>query len=51
MFEKEDFNIKKLKMVKVDSDFAKKHYAEHKGKHFYNKIVDHISSGFVVAMV
>jgi nucleoside-diphosphate kinase len=40
-----------LKMIKLSSDIAKKHYAEHIGKPFYNSLIKFITSGPVIAMV
>ncbi|MES1920797.1 Nucleoside diphosphate kinase 1 [Bonamia ostreae] len=51
IFERKEFNLKKLKMTRVDREFAKRHYAEHKGKKYFEDIIKHISSGDVVAMV
>jgi nucleoside-diphosphate kinase len=40
-----------LKMIKLSSDIAEKHYAEHIGKPFYNSLIKFITSGPVIAMV
>jgi nucleoside-diphosphate kinase len=40
-----------MKMVWVDADFAKKHYAEHVDKDFYPYLESMITMGPVVAMV
>lgn len=40
-----------LKMVRVDRLTAAKHYAEHRGKPFYQSLVDFITSGPIVLMV
>lgn len=40
-----------LKLISVDSAFAKKHYADLSAQPFFNKLVDYIVSGPVVAMV
>jgi nucleoside-diphosphate kinase len=50
-FEKRGLKIVGLKMVKIDSDFSKKHYAQHIGKDFYKLLEEFITSGPVVAMV
>lgn len=34
------------KMVKVTKDLAEKHYAEHKGKAFYDSLIDYIQGKF-----
>ncbi len=38
-------------MLMVTRDMAERHYAEHKGKSFYDDLVDHITSAPVFAMV
>ena len=48
--EKEGFAITKMKMMSISDDLAKKHYAEHSEKPFFNDLVDFITSGPVVAM-
>ncbi len=50
-FEKRGLKIVGLKMVQVDPDFSKKHYAAHVGKDFYEGLEKFITSGPVVAMV
>ncbi|MFP4117691.1 MAG: nucleoside-diphosphate kinase [Candidatus Woesearchaeota archaeon] len=50
-FEKVGLKIVAMKMVKVDKDFAKKHYAEHVGKSFYAGLEQMITMGPLVAMV
>lgn len=40
-----------MKMIHIDSDLAARHYGEHKGKPFYEGLIDFITSSPVVAMV
>ncbi len=40
-----------LKLVKINPDFSKKHYAAHVDKGFYQSVEDFMTSGPVVAMV
>lgn len=40
-----------LKLLRIDSATAERHYAAHKGKPFYNGLIRFITSGPVVAMV
>ena len=49
-FENRGMKIVGIKMVKVDPDFSKKHYAMHVGKGFYAGLENFITSGPVVAM-
>ena len=48
--EKEGFVITKMKMMSISDDLAKRHYAEHSEKPFFNDLVDFITTGPVVAM-
>ncbi len=50
-FEKKGFKIVGLKFVLLDRETAEKHYAEHVGKPFYEKLVKFITSGPIVVMV
>ncbi|HEY4663330.1 MAG TPA: nucleoside-diphosphate kinase [Candidatus Humimicrobiaceae bacterium] len=50
-FEKEDLNIEKLKMLRIDRELAHKHYQDHKDKSFFDILIEYITSGPVVAMV
>ncbi len=50
-FEKEDLNIEKLKMLRIDRELALKHYRDHKDKSFFDILIEYITSGPVVAMV
>lgn len=40
-----------MKMMKVDEELAKRHYAEHEGKPFFSGLISFITSGPVVTMV
>ncbi len=50
-FEAKGLKVIALKMLNVTPDMAEKHYGEHKGKPFYNRLIRYIQSGPVVAMV
>ncbi|MFH1451973.1 MAG: nucleoside-diphosphate kinase [archaeon] len=50
-FEQRGLKIVGLKMVQIDKDFSKKHYASHIDKNFYKDLEEFITSGPVVAMV
>jgi nucleoside-diphosphate kinase len=49
--ERRGLTIKVARMLMVTREMAERHYAEHKGKDFYDVLVDHITSGPVFAMV
>ena len=50
-FENRGLKIIAMKLMHVSTDLAEKHYAEHRGKPFFNELVSYITSGPVVAMV
>ncbi|SER13325.1 nucleoside diphosphate kinase [Gracilibacillus ureilyticus] len=50
-FEKKGFKLIGAKLMHITEQQAEKHYSEHKGKSFYNQLVDFITSGPVFAMV
>lgn len=50
-FEQRGLKIVGLKLVKIDEDFSKKHYAAHVDKEFYKALEKFIVSGPVVAIV
>jgi nucleoside-diphosphate kinase len=49
-YEARGLKIVGLKLMNVPRTMAEEHYAEHKGKPFYNGLVDYITSGPVVAL-
>lgn len=49
--ERKGFKIVALKLMRIDRDLAETHYAEHRGKPFYEKLVEYTISGPVVALV
>jgi nucleoside-diphosphate kinase len=50
-FEEKGYKIVGLKMLRLSREMAEEHYAEHRGKPFFESLVAHITSGPVVAMV
>ena len=50
-FERRGLKIVAMKMMLINQDLAKKHYAEHVNKPFYPKLESYITSGPVVVMV
>lgn len=50
-FEKRGLKIVGLKLMQVDEDLAKRHYAEHEGKPFFDGLVGYITSAPVVVGV
>ncbi len=50
-FESKGLRIDAMKMIKMSRETAEEHYAEHKGKVFYDGLIDFITSGPSIAMV
>ena len=50
-FERKGFEIKALKMFKFTREQAEEFYKVHKGKNFFNDLIEFITSGPVVAMI
>jgi nucleoside-diphosphate kinase len=50
-FEQKGLKLVGLKVVHADKSLAEKHYAVHKGKPFYDSLLQFITSGPTVAMV
>ncbi|KAJ6247282.1 nucleoside diphosphate kinase [Anaeramoeba flamelloides] len=50
-FEKKGLKLVGCKLIQPSRKLAEKHYAEHKGKPFYEGLLDFITSGPVFAMV
>lgn len=50
-FEEKGLHIIGMKMMQVTQSLAKRHYTEHVGKSFYERLIQFITSGPVVALV
>ena len=50
-FERKGLELAALKLMTLDEDTAKRHYAEHEGKPFFEGLVEFITSGPLVAMI
>lgn len=49
--ERKGFTIVAMKHMTISQDLAERHYGEHKGRAFFDGLVEFITSGPVVAMV
>lgn len=49
-FEQRGLRIVGMKFMQITRDLAERHYAVHKGKPFYDGLLDYITSGPVVVM-
>ena len=50
-FEKKGLKISAMKMLVISREMAEQHYSEHKGKAFYESLIDFIISGPVIAFI
>ena len=50
-FERRGLKLSGMKFIQMSNELAARHYAIHEGKPFYEKLIDYITSGPVVAMV
>jgi nucleoside-diphosphate kinase len=50
-FERKGLRLVALRQMDMERELAEQHYAEHKGKPFYEELVSFITSGPLVAMV
>lgn len=50
-FERKGLEIKALKMIKVDRELAEEFYSVHKGKHFFDELVNSLDGKNIVAMI
>ena len=50
-FEKRGFKMVAMKLIQPGKDQFEAHYAEHKGKAFFEKLINFATSGPVCAMV
>lgn len=50
-FERKGLIVAGLKLIQLSEDQARSLYAVHLGKHFYDDLVDHVTSGPVLAAV
>ncbi|MFZ0030964.1 MAG: nucleoside-diphosphate kinase [Candidatus Cybelea sp.] len=48
--ERRGYIISAMKMMQLDGDRAREHYAEHKGKGFFDDLVSFITSGPIVVL-
>jgi nucleoside-diphosphate kinase len=50
-FERRGLRIIATKMIKIDTNLAERHYAEHKGKPFYDPLIRYITAAPSVVMI
>ena len=50
-FEKKGLKLIAARMLKISDELAARHYAVHKGKDFYDRLIKYITSGPTLAMV
>ena len=50
-YERNDLKISDMKLLTASKELAEKHYAEHKGKPFYESLVSYLTRSPIVALV
>ena len=50
-YEREKFDIVAMRMLEMDDCIASKHYAEHIGRPYYQRLVDFMATDRIVALV
>lgn len=50
-FEEKKLEIVALRLVRLSLEMAERHYEEHRGKPFYEKLISYITSGSVLALI
>ncbi|MCT4585404.1 MAG: nucleoside-diphosphate kinase [Peptostreptococcaceae bacterium] len=50
-YEDKNLKIKELKILKASNELLEKHYAEHKGKSFYNELLNYMKSDLCIVMI
>jgi nucleoside-diphosphate kinase len=50
-FERKGLKVVALKLLRMSREMAETHYAEHRGRDFYGKLVEYTLSGPVIAMI
>lgn len=50
-YENKNLKIKELKILKASNNLLEQHYAEHKGKSFYNELLDYMKSNVCIVMI
>ncbi len=49
--EEKGLTLEAMKLMVLGKEMAKEHYVQHKGKSFFNDLIDYVTSGPVVAMI
>ncbi|MGI8730854.1 MAG: nucleoside-diphosphate kinase [Solirubrobacteraceae bacterium] len=50
-FERKGLRLAGLRLMTLEQDTARRHYAEHDGKPFFHSLIEFITSGPIVAMI
>ncbi len=51
IYEKKNLNIVGLKMLKATRELAEKHYEEHKGREYFEELIEYITEDKICALV
>jgi nucleoside-diphosphate kinase len=50
-YERNNLKVIQMNMIKPTLEQVKKHYSEHQGKYFYDRLVEYLTSGDVVVLL
>jgi nucleoside-diphosphate kinase len=50
-YERKNLNIVALKMLKASKELAEEHYREHKGRSYFDELIEYITEGNLCAMI
>ena len=50
-FERKGLKFKALKLIKMNRELAEEFYSIHKGKHFFQELIDTISDKYIIAAI
>ena len=51
IYERNDLKVIQMNMLKSNLEQVQKHYSEHEGKYFYDRLVEYLTSGDVVVLL
>lgn len=50
-YEQRGLKITYMNLIKAERPLVEKHYEQHRGKPFYNKLIEYMTSGLVLTMI
>lgn len=50
-YEKKGFKIREAKLINANKEILEEHYQEHKGREYFDRLIEYMSSGPVMAII